>query len=165
VGPLWRPHTSARWRGKKEEGGGDQAAAWGPTRDHAWRYREQHYPEFLVRRGTIRAAQTSLQSMEVRAVAQQNASTMRTRFMNRRIGQALEERLPGFVERLHRHREAMARVVQAGTAMVERLAAIVRHRATKRRAEAEYWRKTQRDGSTYDQAETQKHAKKRGMSR
>jgi hypothetical protein len=118
-----------------------------------------------VRRGTIQAGQTSLQSMEARAVDRQNASAVRTRFMNRRIGQALEVRLPGLVERLRRHHEAMARVVQAGTAMVERLAAIARHRAMKRRAEAEYWRKTQMDGSNYDQAETQKHAKKRGMSR
>jgi hypothetical protein len=99
-----------------------------------------------LRRGTIRAIQTSLQSMESRAAAQGNPSTLNARFVNRRINQALEERLPGLVERLRRRGETLARAVQAGAAMVERLAAIARRHVAKRETGAEYWRKVQRAG-------------------
>jgi len=123
----------------------------------------------VLRRGTIRTVQTSLQSMEARAAARENPSTLNARFMNRRINQALEEHLPGLAERVRRRGETLVRVVRAGAAMVERLASIARRKTVKPETEAEYWRRAQRAGEKIvmapEQVEAQRQTKRRHKSR
>ena len=92
-----------------------------------------------IRRGTVQRVQSSLQSAEARAAAQRRPTTLSKSFENRRINHALQERVSRLIEGLRRRSEAMARVVQAGTAMVERLAAVTRRRSAKRETETEYW--------------------------
>ncbi len=122
-----------------------------------------------VRQGTIRAVQTSLHSIEVRAAALQNPSSLNVRFMNRRIDQALEEHLPGLVDRLRRRAETLARTVQAGVAMIERFVGIARHRTTERETEADYWRGVRKAGEQAmpvpDRAEFQVPTKRKGLRR
>ncbi|MBU6418754.1 MAG: AAA family ATPase [Proteobacteria bacterium] len=93
-----------------------------------------------LRRGTIRAVQTSLQSMEARASARESPSVLNVRFMDQRVHRALEDRLPGLVERLSRYSETLARVVRTGAAIVDGLRRIDLRRNITQTNETEYWR-------------------------
>ena len=122
-----------------------------------------------IRRGTIQMVQSSLQSAEARAAAQRSPTTLSERFANRRVNQALEQRLPRLIEGLRRRSEVIVRAVQAGTAIFERLAALAQRRSVKREADAEYWGRVQRAGEEFvpdrEQSETQMRARARGRGR
>jgi hypothetical protein len=122
-----------------------------------------------IRRGTVQMVQSSLQSAEARAAAQRPPTTLPERFASRRVNHALEERLARLIDGLRRRSQALARVVQAGTAMMERLAEVARRRAPKRGTEAEYWASAQRAGEEFtplcEHVEAQTKIKGRRMSR
>lgn len=116
-----------------------------------------------------RLHQPVMQSAEARAAAQPRPTALPDRFANRRVDHALEERLPRLIEGLRRRSEAIARAVQAGTAMVERLAAVVRRRSAKRETEAEFWKRVQGASEEFvpvrEQVEVQKQTSARGRGR
>jgi hypothetical protein len=122
-----------------------------------------------VRRGTIQMVQSSMQSAEARAAAQRRPTALPERFQSRRINQELEERLPQLIEGLRRCGEAIARAVQAGAAIFERLAALVQRRSAKRETDAEYWGRVQRAGEEFarvrEQVETQQQTRGKGRGR
>jgi hypothetical protein len=119
-----------------------------------------------VRRGTIRAVQESLQPMEARAEAQQQATSLPERLERRRITRALESRLPGLAERLRHHGETVAHLARAGAALAERLAAIARARRAERHNERDYWQDlAERASKTLKQAQAQSQTRRRGRTR
>jgi hypothetical protein len=126
--------------------------------------------------GSILKSAKFLSSMEplvavvqARAAAQRRPTTLPERFENWRINHALQQRVSRLIEGLRRRSEAIARTVQAGAAMVERLAAVTRRRSAKRETEAEYWARTQGAAEEFapirEQVETQKRTRAKGGSR
>jgi hypothetical protein len=109
-----------------------------------------------VRRGTIRAVQTSLQPMDARTAVREQATSLPERLERRRIDRALERRLPGLAERLRRHGESVAQLARAGAALAERLAAIARGKRAERQNERDYWQDVaERASKTSEQAQSQ----------
>lgn len=122
-----------------------------------------------IRRGTIQMVQSSLQSAEAHAAVQRRPTTLSERFENRRVDNALEERMSKRIEGLRCRSETITRVVHASVAMVARLAALARYRLAKRETEAEYWRRSQESREEFvpvrDQIESQKPVRTKGRGR
>lgn len=122
-----------------------------------------------IRRGTVQMVQSSLQSAEARGAAQRRPATLSERFENRRVNHALEARLPRLIEGLRRRGEAIARAIQAGATMIERLAALTQRRSAKRETESEYWTRVRGAGEVFaptrEHTEAESKAKGRRMSR
>jgi AAA domain len=92
-----------------------------------------------VRRGTIRGVQKSLQPMEARKAAQDQATSLPERLQSHRVTRALAAKLPDLAERLRRHGESLAQLARAGSALAERLGAIARARRAQSKTELGYW--------------------------
>jgi len=119
-----------------------------------------------VRRGTIQAVQASLQPMEARTVAQDQATSLPERLERRRIRRVLESRLPGLAERLRRHGESVAHLARAGVAVVERLAVIARAKRSERQNERDYWQDVaERASKTSEQAQSQSQTRRSARRR
>jgi hypothetical protein len=119
-----------------------------------------------VRRGTIQAVQVSLQPMEARTAAQEQATSLPERLERRRIRRALESRLPGLAERLRRHGESVVRLAHAGAAVAERLAAIARAKRAERQNERDYWQDVaERASKTSEQAQARSQTRRSGRHR
>jgi hypothetical protein len=139
-----------------------------------------------LRRGTIQDVQASLQPLEARAAAnsatahlstahrstshaaaaQQPNATLAYRFAQRRVANALQERLPGLTRHIRRHGQSIIRAARAGTVLAERLAAIARRRVFQRMDARAYWRKlAAKAGTREDLSETQKKARRRRLGR
>jgi hypothetical protein len=115
-----------------------------------------------LRRGTIQGVQTSLQPLEARSVvhgsaAQQPNPSLADRFAQRRLSDALQERVPGLTEQIRRHGQSIIRAARAGTALAESLAAIAGRRVIQRMDARAYWRKlAAKTKSREELSETQK---------
>jgi hypothetical protein len=96
-----------------------------------------------LRKGTIKAVQTSLHSMESRSIAERRSMTLGARFTRNRINRVIEEHLPGLVHRLAGQRSTLLRVVDASLRMIERLADITKPRAPERQSVPEFWQTAQ----------------------
>jgi AAA domain len=119
-----------------------------------------------VRRGTIRVVQASLQPMEQRRAAQEQATSLPERLQRRRITRALESRMPGLAERLRRHSEHVARLARAGTALAERLAALAGAKRAERQNDRAYWHDMAEQASAApEQAQVHSQTRRHGRRR
>ncbi len=122
-----------------------------------------------LRRGTVQMVQASFESMQAHAIRHKVPTTLVERFAHRRVNRTLEEGLPGLIERMRRQREALARIVQTGARLLERLAATAQRRVIKRKTEAEYWQEARHAAeqkyARAKQAETRNVSRKRGVGR
>jgi hypothetical protein len=119
-----------------------------------------------VRRGTIRAVQTSLQPIEARTAAQERATSLPERLQRHRVTRALAAKLPGLVARLRRHGEFVVQLAKAGSALAEQLAAIARAKRAEHKSEFGYWRDVAaRASKTPEQVQVQSRTRRPGKRR
>lgn len=117
-----------------------------------------------LRRGTIRAVQGVMHTMEQQAATQGATPGLADRLQERRLTRALAERLPGLAERLRRHGDTIAQVARQAAALAERVAEIARRRRSAQRAQEDYW-KTVAKGSSQAPDEARAQFQKRGRRR
>jgi len=115
-----------------------------------------------LRRGTVRATQSSLQSLEANAAA----PTLPERLVLRRIIKMLEERLPGLAARLCRQGKTIGELAYLGRAIAQRIAEIARWRASKIPDAKEYLQQVVKSPSLRRQnSEIDKQNERRGRKR
>ena len=94
-----------------------------------------------LRRGTIQGVQKSLQPLEARSGPRQSNPSLSDRFAQRRLADALHERLPGLTEQIRQQGQSIIRIIRAGPGLAARLAAIARRRMSQRMDARAYWSK------------------------
>ncbi len=119
-----------------------------------------------LRRGTIRAVQTSLYAMEAKTQSRGEKNVLGRRFADGRLSKALAEQFPGIAEHLRERMALLASIARSGLTLVENVAAIARRRVRRAQSESEYWRgTTEQSGTEEEQSVDRGISKKNKLSR